>query len=51
MLKIFIKAQGLRKNKFTILGAEAPGWQGAKAQGYQAYSELSQRSQAGCIGA
>jgi hypothetical protein len=36
---------------FNILSVEAPGWQGAKAQEYQAYSELSQRSQAGCIGA
>ena len=34
-----------------ILSVEAPAWQGAKAQEYQAYSELSQRSQAGCIGA
>jgi len=29
---------------------EASAWQGAKVQEYQAYSELSQRSQAGCIG-
>jgi len=35
----------------AILSVEALGWQGAKAQEYQAYSELSQRSQAGCIGA
>jgi len=34
-----------------IFRVEAPAWQGAKAQEYQAYSELSQRSQAGCIGA
>jgi hypothetical protein len=34
-----------------ILGVEAPGWQGVKEQEYQAYSELSQRRQAGCIGA
>jgi len=34
-----------------ILSVEAPGWQGAKVQEYQAYSELSQRSQAGCISA
>ena len=34
-----------------ILSVEAPAWQGAKVQEYQAYSELSQRSQAGCIGA
>jgi len=43
--------KGSRKNKFTILSVEALGWQGAKAQEYQAYSELSQRSQAGCIDA
>jgi len=29
---------------------EAPAWQGAKVKEYRAYSELSQRSQAGCIG-
>jgi len=29
----------------------APGWQGAKAQEYQDISALSERSQAGCIGA
>ena len=40
-----------RKNKFAILSVEAPGWQGAKVQEYQAYSELSQRSQPECIGA
>jgi len=34
-----------------IFSVEAPAWQGAKAQEYQAYSELLQRSQAGCIGA
>jgi len=34
-----------------FFSVEAPVWQGAKAQEYQAYSELSQRSQAGCIGA
>jgi hypothetical protein len=34
-----------------ILGVEAPGWQGVKEQEHQAYSELSQRCQAGCIGA
>jgi hypothetical protein len=34
-----------------ILRVEAPAWQGAKVQEYQAYFELSQRSQAGCIGA
>jgi hypothetical protein len=34
-----------------ILSVEAPAGQGAKAQAYQAYSELSQRRQAGCIGA
>ncbi len=26
--------KGLRKNKFTILGVEAPVWQGAKTQEY-----------------
>ena len=34
-----------------ILRVEAPARQGAKVQEHQAYSELSQRSQAGCIGA
>jgi len=34
-----------------ILSVEAPAWQGVKVQEYLAYSELSQRSQAGCIGA
>jgi len=42
---------GSRKNKLTILGIEAPGWQGAKVQEYHVYSELSQRSQTGWIGA
>ena len=27
-------AQGSRKNKFAILGVEAPAWQGAKTQEY-----------------
>jgi len=34
-----------------IFSVEAPAWQGAKVQEYLAYSELSQRRQAGCIGA
>jgi len=34
-----------------IGSVEAPAWQGAKEQEYQAYSELSQRRQAGCIDA
>ncbi|MEA3417450.1 MAG: hypothetical protein U9R02_15130 [Thermodesulfobacteriota bacterium] len=42
---------GSAKNKFAISGVEALGWQGAKKHEYQAYSEFSQRSQAGCIGA
>jgi len=36
---------------FAIFSVEALAWQGAKSQEYQAYSEISQRSQAGCIGA
>jgi hypothetical protein len=28
------KTKGSRKNKFTILGVEAPDWQGAKGQEY-----------------
>ena len=44
-------SEGSRNNKFAILSAEALVWQDAKAQEYQAYSELSQRSHAGCIGA
>ncbi len=46
-----LQIKGSHKNKLAILSVEAPGWQGAKVQEYQAYSELSQRSQAGCIGA
>jgi len=46
-----IKDKGSLNNKLAILSVEAPDWQGAKVQEYQAYSELSQRSQAGCIGA
>jgi len=42
---------GSHNNNLVILSVEAHGWQGVKAQEYQAYSELSQRSQAGCIGA
>ena len=34
-----------------IFSVEAPAWQGAKVQEYLAYSELSQRCEAGCIGA
>jgi hypothetical protein len=29
-----LPAKGSRKNKFTILGVAAPGWQGAKTQEY-----------------
>jgi hypothetical protein len=52
---LFIKdrrnSKGSRKIKFTILGVEAPVGQGAKTQECAAAdSELSQRSQAGCIG-
>jgi len=43
--------KGSLKNKLAILSVEAPGWQGAKAQEYQDISALSERSQAGCIGA
>jgi len=43
--------KGSHKYKFAILSAEAPVWQGTKAQEYQAYFELLQRSQAGCLGA
>jgi hypothetical protein len=45
------RPKGSRKNKLTILGIEAPVWQDAKVQEYHVYSELSQRSQAGWIGA
>jgi hypothetical protein len=30
-----IGAKGSRKNKFAILGVEAPGWQGVKSLEYQ----------------
>jgi hypothetical protein len=43
--------EGSRNNKFAILSAQALVWQGAKAQEYQVYSELSQHSHAGCMGA
>ena len=46
-----IWCKGSLNNKFAILSVEALGWQGANAQEYQAYFELSQRSQVGCIGA
>ena len=49
--RTFQFAKGSHKNKLVILSVEAPDWQGAKVQEYQAYSELLQRSQAGCIGA
>jgi hypothetical protein len=42
---------GSHKNKLAILSVEAPVWQGAKAQEYQDIPALSQRNQAGCIGA
>jgi hypothetical protein len=32
-------------------GVEAPSWQGEETQEYLVYSEFSQRSQVGCIGA
>jgi hypothetical protein len=44
-------SKGSRKNKFTFLGVEAPVWQGAKAHEYRDICVLSQRSQAGWIGA
>jgi len=44
------RENGAWKNKLAILGIEAPGCQGAKAQEYLAYSKFSQHSQAGCIG-
>jgi len=43
--------KGSHKNKLSILGIEAPVWQDAKVQEYLVYSELSQRSQTGWIGA
>ena len=43
--------KGSHKNKLAILSVEAPVWQGAKAQEYQDIPALSQRNQAGCIGA
>jgi len=39
------------KINWQIFSVEAPAWQGAKVQEYQAYSKFSQRSQVGCIGA
>jgi hypothetical protein len=45
MLRVRVKINS------QILSVEAPAGQGAKAQEYQAYSELSQRRQSGCVGA
>jgi hypothetical protein len=34
-VKLFLsEPEGSRRNKFTILGVEAPGWQGANTQEY-----------------
>jgi hypothetical protein len=57
--EVGLKQKGELKSKLRvrakinsqILSVEAPAGQGAKAQEYQAYSELSQRRQTGCIGA
>ncbi len=48
--KIQPRAQGLRRNKLTILEVEAPGPQDTEAQEHQAYFELPQRSGTGWIG-
>jgi hypothetical protein len=53
-MQVLKKGPALRvraKINSQILSVEAPAGQGAKAQEYQAYSELSQHRQAGCIGA
>jgi hypothetical protein len=50
VLPIFVR-KGSRKNKFTFLGVEVPGWQGAEAQEYRDISGIWQHRQAGCIGA
>jgi hypothetical protein len=42
---------GLAQKKFTFLGVAAPVWKGANAMKYRDISVLSQRSQAGWIGA
>jgi len=34
-------AKGSRKNKFTFLGVETPGWQSTNVQEYQVYSDRS----------
>jgi hypothetical protein len=51
----FFFAKGSCRNKFRILGVEAPVWQGAQVQAYRDISApivtLGQQSQAGCIGA
>jgi hypothetical protein len=46
-----IKLRVRAKINSQVLSVEAPAGQGAKAQEYQAYFELSQHRQAGCIGA
>jgi hypothetical protein len=51
-VKWFIDAPPLgRQNEFTFMGVEAPDWQGVETQEYLLYFKLSQRSQAGWIGA
>jgi hypothetical protein len=42
--------KGSRKNKFAILGVEAPGRQGAKTQEYLDFPIFRTSSRTGCIG-
>jgi hypothetical protein len=42
--------KGSRKNKFAILGVEAPGRQGAKTQEYRDIPNFRTGSRTGCIG-
>jgi len=45
----YCSAKGSRKNKFTILGVQAPARQGVETKEYLVYSVFSQRSRAGCM--
>jgi hypothetical protein len=47
---LFQLPQGSRKNKFAMLGVEAPVRQDVKTQAYLSSVEFSQRRRLGCIG-
>jgi hypothetical protein len=47
---MFLFVQGSRKNKFAMLGVEAPVRQDVETQAYLSSVAFSQRRQLGCIG-